>query len=430
MTTANTITHITNIRINNFTSRICMFRNYIFCFALSIVMAAAAAADTTALVGATIHPVSQKTIENGTILFDEYGIIDLGHSVNVPAKTRQINVSGKHIYPGLISPYSQIGLIEIEAVRATDDTAETGEMNPNAVAHKAVNPDSELIPVARSNGVLYSLIAPAGRRIAGQSSLMALGGWTSEDMIVEPGVAMHMTWPRQRDNDTELRELSEFVDSARTYDNARTANNPEVKFDIRLEAMRPLIRGEQSMIVEANRIAEINSAVAFAQQHQLRLIIYGGYQADACADLLNRFDIPVILSAVYRLPESADSPYDSGYTLAARLKRAGIKFCIGGDGGTPSNLRNLPYHAATAAAYGLDRDEALKAITLYPAQIFGVDRRIGSLEIGKLASLIVTDGDPLEIPTQVEQAFIGGRQIDLDDRHKRLYRKFKQRQPD
>ena len=387
-------------------------------------IAHAASAEPIAIVGGTVHTVVGKDIKGGTVLFDETGILAVAKQVDVPQDARTIDATGRHVYPGLISAYSQLGLTEIDAVRATRDFRETGSLNPNAMAHKAVNPDSELIPVARSNGILLNLVAPSGGRISGQSSLMQLAGWTGEEMLVQPALGLHVRWSR---DEGALRELADTLRTARAYRSARQARDSRASYDIRLEALLPLIAGEQPMVVDANREADITAAVAFAQHFDLKLIIFGGYDAPRCAALLREYDVPVIVSAVYRLPQRRGDAYDAAYTLPNRLREAGVSFCIGGDGSTPSNLRNLPYHAATAAAYGLPRDEALRAITKYPAEILGVADRFGSLEKGKQATLFITAGDPLETPTQVEMAFIAGHEIDLNDRHKRLYEKYRSR---
>jgi imidazolonepropionase-like amidohydrolase len=384
-------------------------------------------AEATALVGGTVHPVSSEAIEGGTLVFDESGIQSVGRDIAVPDGATRIDCQGQHIYPGFVAAYSQIGLVEISAVRATDDRAEMGTFNPNVSAHKAFNPDSELIPVTRSNGVLLALAAPTGGLFSGQSSLMKLSGWTWEEMLLKPQVAMHVDWPRARDDGTELERITRLVEDARAYKSARDADEDLTPFDIRWESMQPMLAGKQPLMVQADELVEIQSAVAFAAEHKLQLILFGGYDAPRCAALLKAHNIPVIVSSVHRLPMRRDDPYDASYTLPNRLRDAGIQYCIAGDSNDSSNLRNLPYHAATAAAYGLPADEALKAITLYPAQILGVADQVGSLEPGKAATLIVADGDPLETPTQVTSAYIDGKAIDLNDRHKSLYQRFKKR---
>jgi imidazolonepropionase-like amidohydrolase len=399
----------------------------IFAVLLILLHPTSLSAETTALVGGTVHPVTSEPIEKGTLVFDESGILSIGSDVVIPEGATRVDCQGQQIYPSFVAAYSQIGLVEISAVPATDDRAEMGTFNPNATAHKAFNPDSELIPVTRSNGVLLALAAPVGGLFSGQSSLMKLSGWTWEEMLLKPQVAMHVDWPRARDDGSELARITKLIEDARAYKSARDADEDLTPFDIRWESMQPMLAGKQPLMVQADELVEIQSAVAFAAEHKLRLIIFGGYDAPRCAALLKAHNIPVIVSSVHRLPLRRDDPYDASYTLPNRLREAGIQYCIAGDSNDSSNLRNLPYHAATAAAYGLPADEALKAVTLYPAQILGVADQVGSLEAGKAATAIVADGDPLETPTQITAAYVDGKPVDLNDRHKSLYRRFKKR---
>jgi imidazolonepropionase-like amidohydrolase len=227
--------------------------------------------------------------------------------------------------------------------------------------------------------------------------------------------------------ESPLRSLADAIADAKAYRLAREAD-PTRAVDARWEAMQPVLAGERPIVVAADDIQQIQAAVAFAQQHRLKLILYGGYDAELSAVLLKSQQIPVIIGGVHRLPRRRSDAYDAAFTLPERLRAAGVKFCISGQGALgASNVRNLPYHAATAVAYGLPADEALKSITLYPAQILGVADKVGSLAPGNDATLIITDGDPLETMTQVEIAFIQGRPVDLDDRHKSLWRKYQKK---
>lgn len=399
---------------------------YRFLFFLILLAPSACAAEVTALTGVTLHPVTSAPIEDATIVFDESGILEMGKDAKPPEEARVRELPGRHVYPSLIAAHSHLGLVEIPAVRATVDTDPAGDFNPNATAHKAFNPDSELLPVTRSNGVLLALCAPSGGLVSGQSSLMRMSGWTWEDMLLAPRVAMHADWPRAGDEDA-LRRINRLIEDAAAYEENRSADPDPAPYDIRWEAMLPVLRGEQPLIVDADRSAEIRSAVALAASHDLRLIIHGGYDAPRCAALLKEHDVPVIVSSVHRLPMRRGDPFDAPFTVPERLRAAGVRFCIAGNGRFVSNARNLPYHAATACAYGLPPDEALKAITLYPAQILGVADRVGSLETGKEATLIVADGDPLETPTRVREAYSAGVRVDLDNRHRQLYERFRQR---
>jgi imidazolonepropionase-like amidohydrolase len=396
-----------------------------------------------ALTRATIYPVSGPAIEAGTLVFAGGKITAIGKEAAIPPDAEVIDLAGKHVYPGLFDALTDLGLVEINSVRATLDVRETGQLNPNTRAIVAVNPDSELIPVARSNGVLLALTAPSGRLMPGRSAVIQLDGWTWEDMALAPDVGLHIEWPqpprpRSRRDSGELSEsgpvpeqtaerLRKIFADARAYAAARQAdaNFPR---DARWESLQDVLAGKLPVIVHADDVRQITATVAFAEQEKLKLVIAGGYDAPQCESLLKRHDVPVIIGGVYRLPRRRGDDYDAPFSLPAKLKAAGIRFCISSqDRHGASSVRNLPYHAATAVAYGLAADEALKAITLYPAQILGVADRVGSLEVGKRATLFVANGDPLETATQVEAAWIGGRKVELNDRHKRLYRKYEEK---
>lgn len=399
-----------------------------------------------ALVGGTIHPVSGADITNGTIVFDKGKIVAVGASVSIPADAEKIDVTGKHVYPGMIDANTAIGLTEIGAVRATNDRNETGSINPNVKAQVAVNPESELIPVARSNGITLVLTCPSGGVISGTSALLYLDGWTWEEMTFKAPIAMHVNWPsmvprtawwmqdseeKQLENrDKALNDIRDAFADARSYMTAKQAEAvpgvPYHNFDSRWEAMIPVLEGKVPVIINADNIQQIQAAVAFAEKEKVRLIIAGGYDAPLCADLLKKNNVPVIIDGLHREPDRNDDPYDAPFTVPDRLRQAGVAYCISG-GGEAANVRNLPYHAATAVAYGLPPEEGLKAITLYPAQILGAADRVGSLETGKDATIIVTTGNPLEIPTQVTMEFIQGKKIDLSDKQKMLNEKYKEK---
>ncbi|HUT94071.1 MAG TPA: amidohydrolase family protein [Thermoguttaceae bacterium] len=400
-----------------------------------------------ALVGATVCPVSAPPIQNATLVFDQGRVTALGRRVEIPAGAKRIDVRGRRVYPGLINAYSQLGLVEIGAVRATRDYAETGTVNPNVRAETAFNPDSELIPVTRSGGVLLSLTAPSGGLISGTSALVQLDGWTWEEMTLQAPVGMHVQWPRMspaadwkksesgpsqeeqaKTRDDALALLEGTFADARSYRKARAAQGPDVgrhAIDSRWEAMLPVLEGKLPLVVAADEIQQIQAAVAFAQRAEVKLILYGGYDAPHCAALLEKHRVPVIVSTVHRLPLRRDDAYDAAYSLPERLRAAGVPFCLASQ--NTSNARNLPCEAGMAVAYGLPADEALRAITLYPAQILGLADRVGSLEVGRDATLIVTDGDVLDTPTHVEAAYIQGRAVDLDNRHERLWRKYQEK---
>ena len=396
-----------------------------------------------ALVGGTIHTVSGKNIEAGTLLFIDGKIAAIGQDLALPQGAEVIDVKGKHIFPGLIDANSNMGLVEINAVRATKDERETGDFNPNVKAQVAINPDSEIIPTTRSNGVLLCLTAPSGGTISGQSAVIQLDGWTYEDLTIRPAAGLHVNWPLMasvsdwqltgsakdslKARDKNVRELEEFFNTARRYSEARR-NDPAAKVDLKWEAMRDVLSGKIPVIASAENANQIQAAVAFSVRQKVKLIISGGYDAIYCTDLLKKHDIPVILGGVYRTPRRTDDFYDLPYEIPSHLEKAGVRFCIASDGRFGASMvRNLPFHAGTAHAYGLSMEAALRSITLSAAEILGVDEQVGSLEQGKDATLVITDGNVLDIRTQVEAAFIQGRRVDLSDRHKKLYYKYDQR---
>ncbi|HEX5499744.1 MAG TPA: amidohydrolase family protein, partial [Thermomicrobiales bacterium] len=368
-----------------------------------------------ALVGGVIHPVSGPEIAEGALLFDGGKIVAVGKDVALPANVERIELAGRHVYPGLIDALTQLGLVEIPLVKATADQNEIGRINANVKAHVAVNPDSEAIPIARSGGVLAALSIPTGGLITGTSSLIALDGWTTEEMTIRPAVGVHVRWPQMapihtwwqemsaqeqlKTRDKALVEIRRAVADARAYYKHRQVLKDDAgrthDFDARWEAFVPVLEGKLPLVVEADEIQQIQTAAAFCEQEKLKLVIAGGYDAPECAELLKKREIPVIVGGIHRLPRRRDDAYDAPFTLPARLRDAGVAFCIA-SAERPSMVRNLAHHAGTAAAYGLSPEEAVRAITLSAAEILGVADRLGSLDAGKDATLIVVSGDPLE----------------------------------
>lgn len=393
----------------------------------------------------TIHPVSSEPIVNSQILFENGIIIALGKDVgHLPDNTETLSLSGKHVYPGFVAANTTMGLVEVQAVRATRDVREIGDFNPNVRAEVSYNPDSELIPVARSNGITVAHTIPKGGLISGTSAAMMMDGWTTEDVTLKAPVGLHLNWPamdvgsgkkreeREKERDKKIEEINQIFRDARAYFQAKKAAevaNLPVKIDLRLEALIPVLTGELPLIIHANRVRQIETAVHWSRKQNIRMILADGRDSWRVTDLLKKYEIPVIIGGVHSLPYRRWEDYDTPYTTPLKLYQAGVLYCISMSRGffVAAHVRNLPYQAATAAAYGLPKDEALKSITLYPAQILGIADRIGSLEPGKDATLIITDGDPLEITTQVEMEFIQGRLIDLSDRHKMLYAKYQEK---
>ena len=392
-----------------------------------------------AIVNATIHPIDQPVLKQGMLLFDDGKIIAVGSKLQLPKDVIEIDADGQHVYPGLIDSLTDLGLREIRAVEETDDRMEYGRENPNARAWVAVNPDSELIPVARAGGVLVAMTAPRGYWLRGQSAVIQLDGWTVEEMKLSAPAGLFVDWSavhstnsdskkRREEREKKLREFDQLLTQARAYAQDQEKPSMRRESNVRLESLVPLVKREMPLIVEADRQSEIESAVTYAVSQELDLVIYGGYDAVQCAPLLKQHGVPVIVGSTYRLPMRRHEPYDHSYTLPSRLERAGILYSIGGPGmggpGGSASARNLPYHAAVASAYGLTQEQAIEAITLSAAKILKVDDRIGSITEGKDATLIIADGNILETETNVTDAYIQGRRVDLGSRHKMLNEKY------
>jgi len=400
-----------------------------------------------ALIGGTIHTVSGPDIEHGTLVFVDGKITAIDTEVVLPDATERIYIEGKHVYPGLIAASSALGLVEISAVRATRDFAEAGDIKPNVRAEVSINPDSELLPVARANGITLSHTIPSGGVISGTSALIMLDGWTWESMTLKAPVGLLINWPatvpsrspfvnrsdedQLKERDKQLKQIRDAFAEARAYLKAKEAESqkgiPYHATDLRWEAMIPVLKKEIPVLIRAGEIRQIQSAIDWVAEGNLKAVLVAGQDVWLAADILKEKNIPVIVEGTLKVPTRRWEAYDLPFTVPKKLFDAGVKFCISGLG-TPFEApheRNLPYHAAMAAAYGLPKEEALKAVTLYPAEILGVADRVGSLDIGKDATLIVTTGDPLEITTQVEREFIQGRDIDLSSRHTQLFEKYK-----
>jgi len=398
------------------------------------------------LLNATVHTADGPPLEGAAVLVEAGRIAAVG-DVEIPANAERVDLAGRHLSPGYISTNSVLGLTEISAVDMTNDFAETGDLNPNVRAEIAVNPDSELIPVARVNGITSALVIPRGGDISGSSALIRLDGWTWEDLAFRAPAGLHVIWPRmtpreggfrpvpieeqEKQRDEALARIPEAFEAARAYWKARDAEAeadvPRHDRDVRWEAMGPALRGEVPVFVHASDENQIRAALEFLKDLKIpRAVLVGGFDAEAVAPELVARDIPVIVAATLRTPEREDEAYDRAYTLPARLKAAGVRFCIADDANA-GNARNLPYEAAMAASFGLDPEEALRAITLYPAQILGVEADLGSIRPGRIADLVVTDGPPLEITSAVEQVYMAGRAIPMESRHTRLFEHWRAR---
>jgi imidazolonepropionase-like amidohydrolase len=413
-------------------------------FAQSVIINSPGKKLTVAIRNATIVPVSSATIPNGTIVFSNGVITAVGASAQIPANATVIDGTGLFVYPGLIDAGSHVGLEEISAVPGTVDTAELGDINPNARAEVAVNPHSNVIPVTRVNGITSVVTEPEGGIISGSSAMINLAGWTPQEMTLKAPLTMHIHFPRLRTNPfdetpqdeeatkdaaknytKQIDKLRDVFRDAQAYAKASAAHVKRIDRDLILEALVPVVERREPVVMHANLDRDIRAALKFADEFKLKVILADAEDVARVIPELKSRNIPVILGPILSLPPREDDAYDLVYSNAKTLNDAGIPFAIQSQ--DSHNARNLPYHAAACAAFGLPKDVALRSVTLAPAQIFGVADKIGSLETGKLANIIVTDGDPLEIVTQVKHLFINGEEITLDTNQTLLYEKFKAR---
>jgi imidazolonepropionase-like amidohydrolase len=432
------------------------------------------AAGSYALTGVTVHPVSRPPIEGATVVIRRGRIAEVftgapaeqaadaadrpagavafngagkvaAHAL--PAGTSVIHCDGLHLYPGMIDAASVLGLVEVGAVRETHDFQDSGTYEPDLRASVGLNPDSQLIPVTRANGVTTVVTRPEGGVISGQGTLIDLAGWVAKEMVVRDQVALHIELPRssprfrggrpggptppnpadvRKANEEKVRRLKELFRQAVAYDNGRK-HSAATPVNPRLEALVPYARGQRPVVIDAQRRKEILEALKLGDELKLKVVIAGGIEAWKVADELKKRHVPVIVGPVMQLPLEQYDPYDAPYACAARLHEAGVPFCICIHSVEMANERNLPYEAATAVAYGLPAEEGLKAVTSYPAQILGVADEVGSIDSGKRANLVLTNGDVLQATTQVVGLFIDGRPLPPTSKHTRLYERYRER---
>ena len=388
---------------------------------------------------ATLHTVDEGVLTDSDLLFDNGKITAIGRDLTPPAGARIIDAAGKHLYPGLILLGGQVGLREIGAVRATVDDREVGEDNPHLLAQAAYNPDSETIPTLRANGITHAQITPRGYLLAGQSSLINLDAWTIEDGLVGGPLGVHLFWPdapspylKKKQHQkamtqyrAKLDRLEDYFRQARAYHQAsRQAEKPPM--DVRWHGMLALFDSRQPLIVHADSHTQIEQAMRFAERQQLKMVLLGGADSWQLAEQLAAAKIPVIYTHAFDLPQRPDEDIDQAFKAPAQLDAAGVQLAIGYESSWDS--RNLAFAAGMAAKYGLGPEKALRAITRGPAEIFGVDNRLGSLAVGKSATLVLSGGDILDYQGhQIELMFIDGRLVDLNNRHKQLYNKYRQK---
>jgi imidazolonepropionase-like amidohydrolase len=399
----------------------------------------------TALVGATVHPVSSGAIPDGVVLVADGRIAAVGSAaeVQIPTDAAIVNLAGKHLYPGMLDPFTQLGMVEIGQVPESRDDREVGRYNPHIRALTGVHPHSEAIPVARANGITTALTAPASGVIQGTASVIQLQGDTPERMAVSDRAAIVIDFPMPTGEAWEepslegerIEELVALFERATQYAQAPiTLDEPDAPFGpniinrdrLMLEALVPALTGQMPVLFQAHRERAIRSLLLFLDEFpEVQAVVVGGDQAFRVANELAARDIPVIVGSGVALTLDREDPVTAAWENAAILHAAGVKVAFGTD--EVSNVRNLPYHAARSAAYGLPREIALRGVTLTPAEVLGLEDQLGSIDVGKRADLIVTTGDPLQIVTQVERAFIAGEEVSLESKHTRLWKAFRDR---
>ena len=428
-----------------------MQKKYLSIFALALLGLTASAQDNvypaakqkgvTVITHATVHVGNGTTLTDASVAFENGKITGVGNVV-APAGATIIDGTGKHLYPGLILPSSDLGLREISSgVRGSNDYAEIGENNANIRSIVAYNTDSKIIGVLRENGILLAGVAPQGELIEGQASVVQLDAWNYEDAAYKMDNGLYINMPSlmarrggrmafMRPGPAgdpvkaamdKIETIKAFFHDAKAYYQEKThaANN------LKLEAVRGLFEGKQKLFVRANEVKQILLAMDIAKTFGFKLVIVGGTEAYQIADLLAEHNVPVILDRQHALPSMEDDDVDQPYKTPAALQKAGVLFCLN-DTHDQSRFRNLAFNAGTAATYGLTKEQALSAVTLNPAKILGIDDKAGTIESGKDANLLVVNGDLLDMKSSViGQAFIQGRNVSLDNKGKQLYERYK-----
>ncbi|MEP6491367.1 MAG: amidohydrolase family protein [bacterium] len=409
---------------------------------------------TFAIRGGRVVTVSGAEIPNGVVVISGGKITAVGANVAVPSGAQVIDATGLMVYPGMIETGSSVGLSEIgQGAVATVDIQEVGSFNPNAQAFYGIDPHSAHIGVARVVGITTVVSRPTGGILSGQAALMNLAGDTPPKMAVIPKLALVIELPRSgfggrgfaraaavqqggpadanRVRQLQMDSLRAMLRDAEAYGKAHAAfakdkSIPRPAHDVVLESLLPALNGQMPVIFPADRATDIRDAVTFAEEMHLKPVIMGGQEAPAVAAFLKQHNTPVIVTAVMKLPSREDDPYDVNYSIPAKLAAAGVQFAIStGDKG--SEIRTLPYNAGMAAAHGLSKADAIKSVTIWPAQIFGVADKMGSIDVGKMANIVVTTGDLLEAKIDTKYLFIDGRLVPLDTKHTQLNAIFKDR---
>jgi imidazolonepropionase-like amidohydrolase len=415
--------------------------------AVSGMLPAAAAAGTLVIVGARVHPISAPAFDDGVVIVEGERIAAVGVSgeVELPDDAAVIDAAGLELWPAMIDARTYLGLVEIGEVRATRDHSETGRLNPSVRAEVAINPDSELFPVTRANGILLAATLPRSGLICGTAAAIALDGWTWEDMVRRASIGLVMGWPDMHARrpgakphagqegaraDTiswrdHVAAVTNMLEEARAYASAGAAGGDlRREADVAWESLARVVAGEVPVWVAVASEAQARAAVDWADEQGLRMVLLDDGDAWRCADELAARDIPVVVRT-NRLPRHEHDAYDTPFAAPARLHAAGVRVCFGS--GDAANSRVLPQEAARAMAWGLPRDAAERALTLTAAEVLGIDDRYGSLEVGKSATFILVEGDLLETRMQVRRAWLDGREVGLENRHTRLWHRYSER---
>ena len=422
----------------------------------------AAVSNSVLIRNVTVHPVTAPEMPNSSVLVIDGKIAEIGPHLAAHQGARVVDGRGLHLYPGIINAATNVGLAEVESLRDTIDLDEIGTFNPELRAEVAFNPSSEHVEVTRASGITSVITLPGsgarggragggGTIITGQGALMHMDGWTWEEMAVRRGAVMEMVFPQlssgggrsggfaallaggnatsfaeqEKQYKERLEHISDYFQEVRRYAQAKKAAGPDFRTDLHMEAMLPVIEGKEPILVRAERERMIKDAIAFADKEKVKIIIADPKEIGATGPMLKDHHIPVVLGKVLELPMHDDDPYDTAYTLPAEFYKAGVKICFGTF--DVEFARNVPFEAAQAVAFGLPHDEALKALTINSAEIMGAGDTLGSIEKGKWADLILTDGDPLEAKTNIKGMFIAGREVQLESRHTREYEKWMKR---
>ncbi len=399
-----------------------------------------AAKQTNAILiqGGTLHTVTDGTKVDYDLLVENGIISQIAQNIAAPANAKIIDAKGKHVYPGLIGLATNIGMVEVGAVRSTRDNSEVGRATPEVKAHIAYNADSEIIPTVRSNGITHVQIAPGGGGLNGQSSLMQLDGWNWQDALVKANIGMHLRWPsvginkafwetrtpekQKEGNQKAAKQLKDTFEKIKAYAKARDEDKTQL-VDLRWEAMRPVLKGEMPLYIHADDYRALEQAIHFADQEKIKIVLVGARDADKAVELIKQHNIPVVYTSAFGRTWRSDEAMDKAFSMPAFLEANGINYSLTIDSSWP--VRNLPFAAGQSIAYGVSAEMALQSITLRPAQVLGMADKMGSLTEGKQANVVISAGDLFDHLThKVEVVLIDGREIDLDNRHKRLYRKY------